>query len=48
MIVMIYFHWIIRSPMHPERQIKVFIKAISLDNFILFILSTPVQVLFIY
>lgn len=44
MIVMIYFHWIIRSPMHPERQIKVFIKAISLDNFILFILSTPVQI----
>uniref|UniRef100_A0A915CVI8 P-type Cu(+) transporter n=1 Tax=Ditylenchus dipsaci TaxID=166011 RepID=A0A915CVI8_9BILA len=44
MVVMIYFHWIIRSPMHPERQVKVLIKSISLDNFILFLLATPVQI----
>lgn len=44
MMIMIYFHWIIQSPMHPERQIPVFVKALSLDNLILLLLATPVQV----
>ncbi|KAI1719899.1 heavy-metal-associated domain-containing protein [Ditylenchus destructor] len=43
MMVMIYFHWIIGSHMHPERQVKILVKAISLDNLILFMLATPVQ-----
>ena len=45
MVIMIYFHWIIQSPMHPDRQIPVFVKALSLDNMILFMLATPVQVI---
>ncbi|KAI1723796.1 e1-E2 ATPase domain-containing protein [Ditylenchus destructor] len=43
MMVMVYFHWIIGSHMHPERQVKILVKAISLDNLILFMLATPVQ-----
>lgn len=30
--------------MHPERQVHVLVKALSLDNFVLFLLATPVQV----
>ncbi|CAD5224110.1 unnamed protein product [Bursaphelenchus okinawaensis] len=44
MMVMIYFHWIIQSPMHPERQVHVLVKALSLDNLVLLMLSTPVQI----
>lgn len=44
MVIMIYFHWIVQSPMHPERQMKILVKALSLDNVILFMLATPVQV----
>ncbi|KAI6216712.1 P-type Cu(+) transporter [Aphelenchoides fujianensis] len=44
MALMIYFHWIIKSPMHPERQIPVFVPALSLDNVVLLLLSTFVQV----
>lgn len=44
MVVMIYFHWIIHTPMHPEKQVHIFVPALSLDNIILFLLATPVQV----
>ncbi|CAD5231975.1 unnamed protein product [Bursaphelenchus xylophilus] len=44
MMVMIYFHWIIQAPMHPERQVHVLVRALSLDNLVLLLLSTPVQV----
>jgi Cu+-exporting ATPase len=30
--------------MHPDRQIPIFVRALSLDNFILLLLATPVQV----
>ncbi|KAL7073730.1 hypothetical protein ACQ4LE_007455 [Meloidogyne hapla] len=43
MALMIYFHWFLQTPMHPERQVPVFVKALSMDNLILFVLSTPVQ-----
>lgn len=48
MVIMIYFHWIIKAPMHPERQIPVFVPALSLDNMLLLLLATPVQVCIIY
>ncbi|KAI6185328.1 P-type Cu(+) transporter [Aphelenchoides besseyi] len=44
MMIMIYFHWIIKSPMHPERQVHVFVPALSLDNMVLMLLSTFVQI----
>ena len=44
MAIMIYFHWIIHTPGHPEKQYKILVDALSLDNFILFILATPVQI----
>ena len=44
MALMIYFHWIQRTPMHPERQTHIFVPALSVDNLILFVLATPVQV----
>lgn len=44
MMVMIIFHWIIHTNMHPEKQTHIFVKALSLDNVILFLLATPVQV----
>jgi Cu+-exporting ATPase len=47
MLVMIYFHWILQTPMHPEHQIPVYVPALSVDNLILFVLATPVQVPFI-
>nr|CAD2144074.1 unnamed protein product [Meloidogyne enterolobii] len=43
MALMIYFHWFLQTPMHPERQVPIFVKALSMDNLILFVLSTPVQ-----
>ncbi|VDN07556.1 unnamed protein product [Thelazia callipaeda] len=43
--VMIYFHWFQHTPMHPENQTPIFIPAISLDNLILFVLCTPVQII---
>ncbi|KAE9547753.1 hypothetical protein FO519_009034 [Halicephalobus sp. NKZ332] len=43
MAIMIYFHWLIHTPMHPERQQKILFPALSLDNMLLLILSTPVQ-----
>lgn len=45
MAVMIYFHWFLRTPMNPEAQTPIFTSALSLDNLILFILCTPVQVI---
>lgn len=47
MAVMIYFHWIIQSPMHAERQVPVLVPALSIDNLFLLLLSTPVQVTFV-
>ncbi|KAK6100697.1 heavy metal translocating P-type ATPase family protein [Brugia pahangi] len=41
--VMVYFHWFLHTPMHPEVQTSVFTPALSLDNLILFVLCTPVQ-----
>uniref|UniRef100_A0A915PLX4 P-type Cu(+) transporter n=1 Tax=Setaria digitata TaxID=48799 RepID=A0A915PLX4_9BILA len=41
--IMIYFHWFLHTPMRPEMQIAVFNRALSLDNLLLFILCTPVQ-----
>jgi P-type Cu+ transporter len=43
MLIMIYYHWIIMSPMHAENQTPVFINALSIDNLLLFLLATPVQ-----
>ncbi|KAF8356564.1 cua-1, partial [Pristionchus pacificus] len=43
MLVMIVFHWILHTPMHPERQTPIFSPALSLDNLILLVLCTPVQ-----
>ncbi|GMT03607.1 hypothetical protein PENTCL1PPCAC_25781, partial [Pristionchus entomophagus] len=43
MIIMIVFHWILDTPMHPEKQIPIFSPALSLDNVLLFVLCTPVQ-----
>jgi len=43
MAIMVYFHWLIHTPMHPERQQKVIVPALSVDNVLLFLLSTPVQ-----
>ncbi|TKR68364.1 hypothetical protein L596_024355 [Steinernema carpocapsae] len=44
MAVMVYFHWIRQTPMHPERQTPILnTPALSLDNLILFVLCTPVQ-----
>uniref|UniRef100_A0A8R1J3Y8 HMA domain-containing protein n=1 Tax=Caenorhabditis japonica TaxID=281687 RepID=A0A8R1J3Y8_CAEJA len=43
MIIMIIFHWILHTPMRPERQTPIFTPALSLDNFLLLILCTPVQ-----
>ena len=48
MALMIYFHWFLQTPMHPERQVPIFVKALSMDNLILFVLSTPVQVLIFF
>lgn len=42
---MIYFHWILHSFSDPSSQI-VIIPGISLDNLLLFLLATPVQVSF--
>ncbi|CAI5444971.1 unnamed protein product [Caenorhabditis angaria] len=44
MIIMIIFHWILHTPMNPEKQTPIFTPALSLDNFLLLILCTPVQV----
>ncbi|VDD95667.1 unnamed protein product [Enterobius vermicularis] len=43
--IMVYFHWCLRTAMNPDNQIPVVLPAISLDNLLLFILCTPVQVL---
>lgn len=44
MVIMIIFHWILHTPMHPEKQTPIFTPALSLDNFLLLILCTPVQI----
>lgn len=44
MIIMIIFHWILHTPMHPEKQTPIFTPALSLDNFLLLVLCTPVQI----
>nr|AAB62695.1 P-type ATPase [Caenorhabditis elegans] len=44
MIIMIIFHWILRTPMHPDKQTPIFTPALSLDNFLLLCLCTPVQI----
>ncbi|VDK77626.1 unnamed protein product [Litomosoides sigmodontis] len=41
--VMIYFHWFLHTPMNRQAQTPVFTPALSLDNLILFVLCTPVQ-----
>uniref|UniRef100_A0A0N5AGX9 P-type Cu(+) transporter n=1 Tax=Syphacia muris TaxID=451379 RepID=A0A0N5AGX9_9BILA len=41
--IMVYFHWFLHTPMVPENQTPVFIRAISLDNLLLFALCTPIQ-----
>ncbi|KFD68054.1 hypothetical protein M514_03388 [Trichuris suis] len=43
MIIMIYFHWILHTMDVPENQWHV-IPGVSVDNLLLFILCTPVQV----
>uniref|UniRef100_A0A0N5BX98 P-type Cu(+) transporter n=1 Tax=Strongyloides papillosus TaxID=174720 RepID=A0A0N5BX98_STREA len=45
MIIMIYFHWYRHTHMHPENQSPVFVPALSLDNLILLLLATPVQLI---
>ncbi|VDL65067.1 unnamed protein product [Nippostrongylus brasiliensis] len=44
MLIMIVFHWILHTPMHPENQTPIFSPALSLDNLLLLLLCTPVQV----
>ena len=44
MVIMVIFHWILHTPMHPERQTPIFTPALSLDNLLLLLLCTPVQV----
>ncbi|VDN29576.1 unnamed protein product, partial [Gongylonema pulchrum] len=44
MAIMIYFHWFRHTSMHPEAQTPVFTAALSLDNLVLFLLCTPVQI----
>ncbi|CDW57367.1 copper transporting atpase [Trichuris trichiura] len=43
MIIMIYFHWILHTMDVPENQWHV-IPGVSVDNLLLFILCTPVQI----
>lgn len=43
MIIMIYFHWFKHTMMEPLNQTPVF-RGVSLDNLLLFLLCTPVQV----
>ncbi|CAI4222317.1 unnamed protein product [Auanema sp. JU1783] len=45
MLIMIVFHWILHTGMHPENQIPIFTPALSLDNLLLFALCTPVQII---
>ncbi|VDO95480.1 unnamed protein product [Soboliphyme baturini] len=40
--IMIYYHWIQGTPMHPEKQYLLF-PGVSMDNLLLFLLCTPVQ-----
>uniref|UniRef100_A0A1I7XTP9 Glutathione-dependent dehydroascorbate reductase n=1 Tax=Heterorhabditis bacteriophora TaxID=37862 RepID=A0A1I7XTP9_HETBA len=44
MAIMVVFHWILHTPMHPENQTPIFSSALSLDNLLLMLLCTPVQV----
>lgn len=41
---MVIFHWILHTPMHPEHQTPILSPALSLDNLLLLLLCTPVQV----
>ncbi|KAL3112987.1 hypothetical protein niasHT_013452 [Heterodera trifolii] len=43
MALMIYYHWILKTPMNRDQQVHIFAPALSLDNLILFLLATPVQ-----
>ncbi|KAK6058479.1 e1-E2 ATPase [Cooperia oncophora] len=45
MLIMIVFHWILHTPMHPENQTPILSPALSLDNLLLLLLCTPVQVI---
>uniref|UniRef100_A0A0K0E6L3 P-type Cu(+) transporter n=1 Tax=Strongyloides stercoralis TaxID=6248 RepID=A0A0K0E6L3_STRER len=45
MIIMIYFHWYQHTHMHPKNQTPVLVPALSLDNLILLLLATPVQLI---
>ncbi|KAK5984641.1 Copper transporting ATPase, partial [Trichostrongylus colubriformis] len=45
MLIMIVFHWILHTPMHPENQTPIISPALSLDNLLLLLLCTPVQVI---
>ncbi|VDM60795.1 unnamed protein product [Angiostrongylus costaricensis] len=45
MLIMVIFHWILHTPMHPEKQTPVISPALSLDNLLLLLLCTPVQVI---
>ncbi|KAJ1352218.1 Heavy-metal-associated domain [Parelaphostrongylus tenuis] len=45
MLIMIVFHWILHTPMHPENQTPILTPALSLDNLLLLLLCTPVQVI---
>ncbi|CAJ0941021.1 unnamed protein product, partial [Mesorhabditis belari] len=43
--IMAVFHWILHTPMHGENQTPIFTPALSLDNFLLLLLCTPVQII---
>ncbi|KAK6743822.1 hypothetical protein RB195_010865 [Necator americanus] len=45
MLIMVVFHWILHTPMHPENQTPILSPALSLDNLLLLLLCTPVQVI---
>uniref|UniRef100_A0A915KT82 HMA domain-containing protein n=1 Tax=Romanomermis culicivorax TaxID=13658 RepID=A0A915KT82_ROMCU len=42
MLIMIYFHWFKHTTTNPANQILI-VAGVSLDNFLLLILATPVQ-----
>jgi hypothetical protein len=43
MVIMIYFDWVLKSHLDEENQITI-VPGISLNNLLLFVLATPVQV----
>ncbi|KJH43765.1 copper-exporting ATPase [Dictyocaulus viviparus] len=45
MLIMIVFHWVLHTHMEPKNQTHILSPALSLDNLLLLLLCTPVQVI---